>query len=41
MRKRKPLTVAATALANKIACGIWARLMRGEDDRGPEIGSAA
>ena len=39
--ERKPPMVAAFALANKMARGIWAMLMRGEDYRGPEIGSAA
>jgi len=33
--------VAASALANKMARGIWAMLTRGEDYRGPAIGSAA
>jgi transposase len=38
--ERKPSMVAAFALANKMARGIRAMLMRGEDYRGPEIGSA-
>jgi transposase len=33
--------VAAFALANKMARGIWAMMTRGEDYRGPEIESAA
>jgi hypothetical protein len=33
--------VAASALANKMARGIWAMLTRGEDYRGPAIGSTA
>lgn len=41
MLERKPPMLAASALANKMARGIWAMLMRGEDCRGPEIGSAA
>jgi transposase len=39
--ERKPPMVAAFALANKIARGIWAMMLRGESYRGPEIGSAA
>jgi transposase len=39
--ERKPPRVAAAALANKRARGIWAMMTRGEDYRGPEIGSAA
>ena len=39
--ERKPPMVAAFALANKMARGIWAMMLRGEDYRGPEIGSAA
>jgi transposase len=39
--ERKPPMLAASALANKMARGIWAMLTRGEDYRGPEIGSAA
>ncbi len=39
--ERKPPMVAAFALANKMARGIWAMMTRGEDYRGPEIGSAA
>jgi transposase len=39
--ERKPPTVAAFALANKMARGIWAMMLRGEYARGPEIGSAA
>lgn len=39
--ERKPPTVAAFALANKMARGIWATMTRGENYRGPEIGSAA
>jgi transposase len=38
---RKPPMVAAFALANKMARGIWAMMTRGENYRGPEIGSAA
>jgi transposase len=38
--ERKPPMVAAFALANKMARGIWAMLTRSEDYRGPEIGSA-
>jgi hypothetical protein len=33
--------VAASALANKMARGIWAMMTRGEDYHGPAIGSAA
>ena len=39
--ERKPPMVAASALANKMARGIWAMMTRGEDYRGPVIGSAA
>jgi hypothetical protein len=40
--ERKPPLVAVSALANKMARGIWAMLTRGEDYRGgPEVGSAA
>lgn len=39
--ERKPPLVAASALANKMARGIWAMLMRGEDYCGPTIESAA
>ncbi len=39
--ERKPPMVAASALANKMARGIWAMMTRGEDYRGPAIGSAA
>lgn len=39
--ERKPPMVAAFALANKMARGIWAMMKRGEDYRGPEIASAA
>ena len=39
--ERKPPMLAASALANKMARGIWAMMMRGEDYRGPEIKSAA
>jgi len=39
--ERKPPMVAAFALANKMARGIWAMMTRGENYRGPEIGSAA
>ena len=31
--------VAASALANKMARGIWAMLTRGEDYRGPALGA--
>ncbi|NJS37803.1 MAG: IS110 family transposase [Rhodobacteraceae bacterium] len=41
MLERTPPMLAALALAKKMAHGIWAMLMRGEDYRGPEIGSAA
>jgi transposase len=41
MLERKPPMLAASALANKMARGIWAMLTRGEDYRGAEIGSAA
>jgi len=33
--ERKPPMVAAFALANKMARGIWAMLTRGEDYRDP------
>jgi transposase len=39
--ERKPPMVAAFALANKMARGIWAMLKRREDYRGPSIESAA
>jgi hypothetical protein len=39
--ERKPPMVAASALANKMARGICAMMTRGDDRRGPEIGSAA
>ena len=35
MLERKPLSVVAVALANKIARGMWAMLTRDEDYRGP------
>ncbi len=41
MLERKPPMVIASALANKMARGIWAMLSRGEDYRGPELGRAA
>jgi transposase len=41
MLERKPPMLAASALANKMARGIWAMMLRGEDYRGPEIGNAA
>jgi transposase len=41
MLQRKPPMVVASALANKMARGIWAMLTRGEDYRGPELGHAA
>ena len=41
MLERKPPMVAAFALANKMARGIWARLIRGEDYREPALESAA
>ena len=41
MLERKPPMVAAFALANKMARGIWAMLMRGENYRGTAIASAA
>jgi len=37
MLERKPLSVVAVALANKMARGIWAMLTRGEDYRGPVL----
>lgn len=40
MLERKPPMVAAFALANKMARGIWAMLMRGEDYRDPVMVSA-
>ena len=39
--ERKPPMVAAFALANKMARGIWAMLSRGEDYRDPVLTSAA
>lgn len=39
--ERKPPMLAASALANKMECGIWAMLLRGEDYRGSEIGCVA
>ena len=41
MLERKPPLVAAFALANKMARGIWAMLTRGEGYRDPVIASAA
>lgn len=41
MLERKPPMVAAFALANKMARGLWAMLTRGEDYRDPVIASAA
>lgn len=41
MLERKPPMVAAFALANKMARGIWAMITRGEDYRGPALESAA
>lgn len=41
MLERKPPMVAAFALANKMARGIWAMLTRGEVYRDPVIASAA
>jgi transposase len=41
MLQRKPPMVAAFALANKMARGIWAMLTRGEDYHGPATASAA
>lgn len=41
MLERKPPMVAAFALANKMARGIWAMITRGEDYRGPAPESAA
>jgi transposase len=41
MLQRKPPMVAAFALANKMARGIWAMMTRGEDYRGPVLESAA
>lgn len=41
MLERKPPMWAASALANKMARGIWAMLTRSEDYRGLEIGNAA
>lgn len=40
MLERKPPMVAAFALANKMARGIWAMLTRGEDYRDPVMASA-
>ncbi len=37
MLERKPPTVVAVALANKMARGIWAMLTRNEDYRGPVL----
>src|SRR6056297_2352013 len=37
MLERKPLSVVAVALANKMARGIWAMLTRAEDYRGPVL----
>jgi len=37
MLERKPLSVVAVALANKMARGIWAMLTRDEDYRGPVL----
>ncbi|MCB6179041.1 IS110 family transposase [Rhodobacter sp. Har01] len=41
MLERKPPMVAAFALANKMARGLWAMLTRGKDYRDPVIASAA
>ena len=41
MLERKPPMLAAFALANKMARGIWAMLTRGEDYRGPDLANAA
>lgn len=41
MLERKPPMVAAFALANKMARGIWAMLTHGEDYSNPVIVSAA
>ena len=41
MLERKPPMVAALALANKMARGIWVMLTRSEDYRGPVAPSAA
>jgi transposase len=41
MLERKPRMVVAVALANKMARGIWAMLMRGEDFRDPAVAGAA
>jgi len=41
MLERKPPMVAAFALANKMARGIWAMMTRGEDYCGPALESAA
>lgn len=40
MLERKPPMVAAFALANKMARGIWAMLTRGEDYRDPVMATA-
>jgi transposase len=40
MLERKPVPVLATALANKMARGIWAMLTRGESYRGPALTGA-
>jgi len=37
MLERTPPTVVAVALANKMARGIWAMLMRNENYRGPVL----
>ena len=39
--ERKPPMVAAFALANKMARGIWTMMLCEEDYRGPEVGSTA
>ena len=41
MLERKPPMIAAVALANKMARGIWAMLTRNEDYRSPATGNAA
>jgi transposase len=40
MMARKPIKVAAVALANKTARIIWAMLARGEDYRAPSVAPA-
>jgi transposase len=40
MLQRKPPMVAAFALANKMARGIWAMLTRSENYRGPVTAGA-